>query len=150
MICFFVFGPAVPWRLHMRPMLQRLATRLLRKLCAFLPWLDGPRIRHIQTAYEKAGCIVRGEPIPWNADAVLIEVHAWFPLRASPRSEFALDVSGEPRSAHRRRPWMAIVERSSCFPHAGARPCRVGIYWRAHLLARNPALRPRIPAEPAG
>ena len=39
----------------MGPMLKRLATRLTRKLCTLIPWLDGPRIRHVQTAYEKAG-----------------------------------------------------------------------------------------------
>src|SRR5262245_59689710 len=86
----------MPRRMPMGPMLHRLATTLTRNLCALIPWLDGPRIRHIHTAYEKAGTVVRGEPIPWNADAVLIEVHAWFPVRTSPRSEFAIDMSGEP------------------------------------------------------
>lgn len=49
------------------------------------------RITGIHCSYEKAGIVVRGEPIPWNADAVLVEVLVRFPVGAVRRkSDFTL------------------------------------------------------------
>jgi hypothetical protein len=57
----------------------------------------GPVVRGLQFAYEKAGLVLRGEPIPWNADAVLADAVVRFPDQLSRRkSDFTLRVAGQP------------------------------------------------------
>jgi hypothetical protein len=41
-------------------------------LRSFLPVKD-PKLKEIRCGYEKAGLSVSGEPIPWNAEAVIVE-----------------------------------------------------------------------------
>jgi hypothetical protein len=125
--------------MRMRAALKHIATRLLRKAYSIFPWLDGPWIRDIQIGYEKSGIVVRGEPIPWNADAVLIEVQVWFPQRVSPKNEFALELSGEPPVMPvAQQPVLDTEEATVCFVFrmpVPARSCRVGLFWRCDFLA---------------
>ena len=53
--------------------------------------LAGPKVRSIRFQYEKAGLTVADEPIPWNADTVVVEAVIWCPPSTVPRkSEFQL------------------------------------------------------------
>jgi hypothetical protein len=51
------------------PRLKRWRTFLVRPFLR----LTGPRLREIHYRYEKTGVEVADEPIPWNAEAVLVE-----------------------------------------------------------------------------
>jgi hypothetical protein len=72
------------------------------------PWLDrrthelskllrrAPRLAGFWQSYEKAGLRVTGEPIPWNADTVLVEALVeWYGKPLESKSEFELQVTGE-------------------------------------------------------
>jgi hypothetical protein len=53
--------------------------------------LSGPKLQSLRFQYEKAGLTVADEPIPWNAETVVIEASIWFPPGTVPRkSEFQL------------------------------------------------------------
>jgi hypothetical protein len=53
--------------------------------------LAGPKLQSLRFQYEKAGLTVADEPIPWNADTVVVEAAIWFPPGTVPRkSEFQL------------------------------------------------------------
>lgn len=52
--------------------------------------LTGPRLREIRFSYEKAGLAVAGEPIPWNADAVLVEAVVRSPSGILRKGDFQL------------------------------------------------------------
>lgn len=67
------------------------------KLLELLHFQRRPRVRTVQHGYEKASLTVRNEPIPWNAEAVVVEVvvegkrsHSW------PKSDFTLHLDGVP------------------------------------------------------
>lgn len=86
---------------------QKVARRFLR--------LSGPRCGGIEFRYEKAGLTVTGEPIPWNAEAVLVEVAVRLPPSILPhKSDFQL------RTAER-APRMAVA----LFPDSGEGTHRV-------------------------
>lgn len=56
-----------------------------------LSWLFGspPRVHSLHYAYERAGLTVTGEPIPWNADAVIIDAVLDLPRElATSRADF--------------------------------------------------------------
>jgi hypothetical protein len=71
--------------------------------------MTGTKLRSMRFQYEKAGLTVADEPIPWNAEAVVVEARVWFPpgmvLRKSdfqlrtpdrvPRMPVALHPEGE-------------------------------------------------------
>jgi hypothetical protein len=122
----------------MRLAFRQLTRQMVRTIYTALPWLDGPRVRRIDIGYEKAGVVVRGEPIPWNADAVLIDIDVSFAvLRNWPKSDFCLDVAGEPPLLPIGQQPLAGDDEASrmlfrmAVPH---RSTRVRLYWRASLL----------------
>lgn len=47
----------------------------------------GPHLEAARFGYEKAGRTVYDEPIPWNADAPLVEVRLWCPEKQQPHKE---------------------------------------------------------------
>jgi len=53
-----------------------------------------PRGPAIHVRYEKAGRSVDGRPVPWNADAVIVEVTVRLPVAARQRAQFALRLPG--------------------------------------------------------
>src|SRR4029077_1823148 len=59
--------------------------------------MAGRHVRKIGIGYEKAGITVPDEPIPWNAEAALVDVTFWFPANEAKRkSEFLLRFPGRP------------------------------------------------------
>lgn len=59
------------------------------------PWpnlhLSPPRVTGLHYGYEKAGLTIENQPIPWNAEAVLVTAVVRFPPRMRPeRKDFAL------------------------------------------------------------
>lgn len=48
----------------------------------------------VHTRYEKAGLTLAGPPVPWNADAVVVELLAKLPPAARQRGDFLLRVPG--------------------------------------------------------
>jgi hypothetical protein len=70
------------------------------------PWLDWvirdfrplartrPHVQSIYTRYEKAGLTLYDLPIPWNADAVVVEVLVRCPPAARRKSDFVLRLPG--------------------------------------------------------
>lgn len=76
------------------------------------------RITGIYCCYEKAGIVVRNEPIPWNADAVLVEVLVRFPNGAVRRkSDFSLRSSA-----------LDAVVPASSLQRRGAEDCFVVLF----------------------
>ena len=67
----------------------------------------GPQPQALHYSYEKAGLVLHDQPIPWNAEAVLVEAQLRLPSAAGRRkADFQLRVPGhEPVPAARcRRP----------------------------------------------
>src|SRR5262245_35352087 len=79
-------------------------------------------------AYEKAGLTVHDQPIPWNAEAVLVEAVVKLPALARNKTDFQLVVAGqEPVPAESLRP----DERSS----------------RHHIFFRLPPINKMVAAD---
>jgi hypothetical protein len=79
------------------PGLKTLCERWKRKLWRPLRRLGGPQVKTFRHLYEKAGLRVADEPVPWNAEAILL--HALVRLPGSStwcKSDFQLRVSGRP------------------------------------------------------
>jgi hypothetical protein len=118
---------------------KRALTWLMRKLYVICPWLDGPRVQRIDVGYEKGGLTIQGEPIPWNADAVVIDVYVWFPIpRPGAKSDFFLDVPAEPPLLPvSQQPVNAEenvrIQFRMPVPH---RTARVSLFWRSSLLGQ--------------
>jgi hypothetical protein len=55
-----------------------------------------PADQPVHLRYEKAGLTLAGPPLPWNADAVVVEVIATLPPAARVRTDFTLRVPGQP------------------------------------------------------
>lgn len=53
-----------------------------------------PADQAVHTRYEKAGLTLAGPPVPWNADAVVVELLAKLPPTARQRGDFLLRVPG--------------------------------------------------------
>jgi len=71
--------------------------RALRRLRCLRRGGNQPRLRSIRTGYLKAGQAVHDEPIPWNAEAVLVEaVLEWPDDLVWEQREFTLAVPGQP------------------------------------------------------
>src|SRR5207244_11235464 len=64
----------IVWRLF-----KRCPGSLPRNLFGSMDRLRGPQVQAVRFSYEKAGLRVTGEPIPWNAEAVLVEALIQFP-----------------------------------------------------------------------
>lgn len=122
----------------MKLALKQLSNRAWHRFYTLFPWLDTPRLRQVHAAYEKAGAVVRDEPIPWNADAVLIEAEVRLPLRqGTTKNDFFIEVPGEP-------PLLPIgqqtvdghdeVVRILFRMPVPLRRCRVALFWRSTLL----------------
>jgi hypothetical protein len=70
---------------------KRWQTWLTHKLARPFLRLSGPKLRALRFRYEKVGLTVADEPIPWNAEAVLVEAVVWLPPGTVPRkSDFQL------------------------------------------------------------
>ena len=97
-----------------------------------------PRVLGLWHSYEKAGLRVSGEPIPWNADTVLVEALVeWSGNPLVSRIDFELRTSDEiPLTP------ASLEERGGGFYHvlfrlAASRGARAGmLYWRSRPLAR--------------
>ena len=53
-----------------------------------------PHGQAVYTRYEKAGLVLYGMPVPWNADAVIVEVLLHLPPAARQKSLFTLRLPG--------------------------------------------------------
>jgi hypothetical protein len=59
-----------------------------------------PRVEAVHFCYEKAGILVRNQPIPWNADAVLVEALIRFQTNhARRKTDFCLRYPGQSQLA---------------------------------------------------
>src|SRR5437868_13562960 len=66
----------------------------------------GPKPQAMHSSYEKAGVIVDGQPIPWNAEAVVVEALLRLPVaNTRQKADFTLRLPGrEPLPAESLRP----------------------------------------------
>lgn len=79
----------------MWPSIRRWRDWAMRDLW-FLP-RTGPRPLALHYGYEKAGLSLRDQPVPWNAEAVLIEAEVGLPSGLSRRkADFQVWVGGQP------------------------------------------------------
>ena len=53
-----------------------------------------PTEQAAHTRYEKAGLTLYGPPVPWNADALIVEILARLPPSARQRADFTLRLPG--------------------------------------------------------
>jgi hypothetical protein len=100
----------------------------------------GPRVEAVHFSYEKAGILVRNEPIPWNADAVLVEALIRFPAGVARRkTDFALRYPGQnqlaPVSLHRHADNDLFRLQFRLPPPR--QPLGVEIYWKITLLGHT-------------
>ena len=54
-----------------------------------------PTERAIHIRYEKAGLLLYGPPVPWNAECVIVEVLAKLPIAMRTRTDFTLRIPGQ-------------------------------------------------------
>src|SRR5580658_7018904 len=54
----------------------------------------GPQPQALHFSYEKAGLTLHDQPIPWNAEAVLVEATVRLPAGQRRKSEFLLRIPG--------------------------------------------------------
>lgn len=64
----------------------------------------GPRLQTLRYGYEMAGLAVRDEPIPWNAEAVLVEAVLTRVPPSSRKTDFRLRLAGQSATAEIGRP----------------------------------------------
>ena len=115
------------------------------------PWLDWvttdvlplsrtrPHGQAVHTRYEKAGLTLHEPPVPWNADAVVVEVNLRLPAAARRKADFTLRFPGRdaiPPEAMRAE---ADDRHRLLFriPVPVATTARE-LLWKHHLLARVP------------
>src|SRR5262249_15869851 len=56
----------------------------------------GPQPQALHYSYEKAGLVLHDQPIPWNAEAVLVEARLRLPVAAGRRkADFQLRLPGQ-------------------------------------------------------
>jgi hypothetical protein len=55
----------------------------------------GPQSQALHASYEKAGLTVPGQPIPWNAEAVVVEALLRLPASSRRKGDFFLRVAGQ-------------------------------------------------------
>lgn len=73
----------------MTPQLKQFV-QTARKLCRFFPTL-----KTVQFGYEKDGLSVAGQPIPWNAESILVETVVAAPPRAQCKADYQLVIPGQ-------------------------------------------------------
>ena len=49
----------------------------------------GPQPQALHYSYEKAGLTLHDQPIPWNAEAVVVEAMLRLPTRSAPQSRLS-------------------------------------------------------------
>src|SRR5688572_19913243 len=54
----------------------------------------GPQSQALAHSYEKAGLTLHGQPVPWNAEAVLVEATLRLPPQSRKKADFSLRVAG--------------------------------------------------------
>lgn len=98
-----------------------------------------PSEQAVHTRYEKAGLTLHGPPVPWNADAVVVEVLARLPPTARNRADFTLRLPGqEPVPADAVRPDDEARHRVFFrFPVPGE-SATAEVLWKHRLLANVP------------
>ena len=112
----------------MEPRINGWLGRVVEMLRNFFHSASGESVHELSFAYQKAGLTVRDEPIPWNAETVLLEAVIPVPTGATGRSEeFSLQAADG-------LPWARVL----CEP-AGAEKCRV--HFRAPLQKASGWLR---------
>ena len=96
----------------------------------------------LHVRYEKAGLIFDTLPIPWNADAVIVEASLKLPP-ACDKQQFTLQLStGEAAAACRR--FCCPARSALTRPHLLSFPtpkqtCSVQVFWREHSLGQAEA-----------
>lgn len=109
---------------------------------------SGPAVQGLQYAYEKAGLLVRNEPIPWNADAVLVTALVRFPNSVVRRkTDFTLRLVGqppvEPSTLHRHEDTGSFCLQFRLPPLA--KSLNIDLLWRGSSLSQT--LLPYLSAD---
>lgn len=78
----------------MPPSMRRWLGSAMTELLA--PSRPRPTDQPVHLRYEKAGLTLPGPPVPWCADAVVVEVIAQLPPAARVRTDFTLRLPGQP------------------------------------------------------
>lgn len=99
----------------------------------------GPQVQGIHFSYEKAGLLVRNEPVAWNADAILVDVLIRFPSNVARRkTDFALRQPGQASLAavtlHRHVEQDVFLLQFRMAPLRQTTP--IELYWRSYLLGQ--------------
>ena len=108
----------------------------------------GPQAQSIHFGYEKAGLIVRNEPIPWSADSVSVEALIRFPSTLARRkTDFQLRLPNHaPLTAVtlHRHPENDLFRLQFRLPPL-KQTAMVELYWKSYLLSQ--AVLPVLTAE---
>lgn len=92
-------------------------------------------------SFEKAGQVLQDARIPWNADAVVLEVDLRLPHAARQKNQFALRVPGQPIVP------VELLRKDDTHPNryrlvfrfqGPAESCQAEVMWKHHLLATVP------------
>ncbi len=96
-----------------------------------------PRGQAVHVRYEKAGLAVYDAPVPWNADAVVVEALLRLPPSARRKTDFTLRFPGGPPLApEAMRPEPDDRHRLLFRLPTPAAPLTGELLWKHHLLAR--------------
>jgi len=98
--------------------------------------LGGPQVQQTRFGYEKTGLTVWHEPIPWNAESVLVEVPIQFPHGCDYRNDFRLELPEQALSLSAARDGMRTGEIGSLrfrLP-VQKQTTQVQLYWRSLAL----------------
>src|SRR5271166_2342184 len=92
----------------------------------------------LHVRYEKAGLVLDALPIPWNADAVIVEANVSLPSSA-PRDKqhFTLKLPGDAPAAVAEvilQPKKKAPARVFFRIPVPAQTCSAEVFWRDHLL----------------
>ena len=102
-----------------------------------------PTEQAVHTRYEKAGLTLYGPPVPWNADALVVEVLARLPPAARQRADFSLRLPGrDPIPADAVRPDDTDGARHRVYFRLPVPPESVTaeVLWKHRLLATVPLM----------
>ena len=96
-----------------------------------------PHGQAVHTRYEKAGLTLYDLPVPWNADAVVVEVRLSLPAAARKKTDFALRLPGrEPVQPETLRLETDDRHRLLFRLPVPAATAAGELLWKHHLLAR--------------
>jgi hypothetical protein len=101
----------------------------------------------LHASYEKAGLVLHDQPVPWNAEAVLVEALVRLPAAARRKSDFQLRVAGqEPVAAESlRRDETDDRHRIFFRVTPPGRAAVAELAWKGHVLCKLNL--PYLPAE---